>query len=98
MARDGHTMTFQNLDGGLDKEYERPGRAEDDDIYDWIRKLYRDSRGAELPGMVNPSVLECMFCQQTVAWEPVATKYIDKVARAVDNFNQTIFDKLMGDG
>jgi hypothetical protein len=98
MARDGHTKIFQNLDGGQDKEYERPGRAEDDDIYEWIRKLYRDSRGAELPGMVNPSVLECMFSQQTLAWEPIATTYIDEVARAVDVFNQTIFDKLIGDG
>lgn len=97
MARDGHTKIFQNLDGGRDVEYERPGRAEDDDICDWIRKLYRDSRGAELPGMVNPSVLEFMFRQQTVAWEPIAAKYIDKVARAVDFFNQTIFDKLIRD-
>ncbi|GIJ86342.1 hypothetical protein Asppvi_005229 [Aspergillus pseudoviridinutans] len=96
IARDGHTKIFQNLNGGRDEEYERTGCAEDD-IYDWIRKLYRDSRGAELPGMVNPSVLGCMFQQQTVAWEPIATKYIDKVARAVDVFNQTIFDKLIGD-
>ncbi|PKX97711.1 dynamin-like protein [Aspergillus novofumigatus IBT 16806] len=97
MARDGHTKIFQNLDGGQDKEYQRPWCPEDDDIYDWIRKLYRDSRGAELPGMVNPSVLEDMFRQQTVAWEPIATKYIDKVAKAVHVFNQTIFDKLIGD-
>ncbi|RLM00109.1 hypothetical protein CFD26_107993 [Aspergillus turcosus] len=96
MARDGHTKVFQNLDGEPDEEYERPGRAEDD-IYEWIRNVYRDSRGAELPGMVNPSVLESMFRQQTVAWKPIASKYIRKVARAVDDFNQTIFDKLIGD-
>ncbi|KAF4154389.1 hypothetical protein CNMCM6936_008752 [Aspergillus lentulus] len=97
MARDGHTKIFQNLDGGRDEEYERPGQAEDDDIYEWIRKLYRDSRGAELPGMVNRSVLESMFRQQTVAWKPIASQYIGKVARAVDDFNHAIFDKLIGD-
>ncbi|RHZ49646.1 dynamin-like protein [Aspergillus thermomutatus] len=96
MARDGHTWIFQNPDGQRDEEYERSERAEDN-IYEWIRKLYHDSRGAELPGMVNPSVLESMFRQQTVEWEPIATKYIDKVARAVDDFNQIIFDKLIGD-
>ncbi|KAF7122572.1 hypothetical protein CNMCM5793_000597 [Aspergillus hiratsukae] len=97
MARDGHTKVFQNLDGERDEEYERPGQAEDDDIYEWIRKVYRDSRGAELPGMVNPSVLESIFRQQTVAWHPIAAEYIRKVARAIDDFNQTISDKLMGD-
>jgi hypothetical protein len=105
MARDGHTKVFQNLDGERDEEYERPGRAEDDseddaeddDIYEWIRKVYRDSRGAELPGMVNPSVLESIFRQQTVVWHPITAEYIRKVARAIDDFNKTISDKLMGD-
>jgi len=48
-------------------------------IYENIRKLYRTSRGTELPGHVNPTVLETLFAHQTINWQSIAEKHISRV-------------------
>ena len=53
------------------------------DIYDWIRTQYRTSRGAELPGTVNPAILEGLFRQQAASWEHIAKEYLANVNKAV---------------
>jgi hypothetical protein len=50
-----------------------------EDIYDWICTKYRTSRGAELPGTVNPAVLESLFRQQAASWRPIARKYLENI-------------------
>ena len=60
MARSGHAKIFQHVNGTLDVEFFRSG-GDKENIMDWIRGTYRESRGAELPGTVNPRVLENMF-------------------------------------
>jgi hypothetical protein len=74
--------------------------SEEQDIDGWIRTIYRESRGAELPGTVNPAVLENMFRQQTVNWERIAFEHLAEVERTVRKFNeilmlQTIEDDYM---
>jgi hypothetical protein len=59
--------------------------------------LYQDSRGAELPGTVNPIVLENMFRQQSCPWENIAVSYLQKVRSAVDAFNKSLLAKLILD-
>jgi len=76
----GHTRPFRLVDGSVDKCYSR-GKDEEN-IYDWIRDLYRESRGAELPGTVNPAVLETMFRHQSLPWERLANAHMVRVERS----------------
>ncbi|CRL30230.1 unnamed protein product [Penicillium camemberti] len=64
MATNGHAKVFRTIRDENDPEFRRP--ADDlDNIYDWIRRYYLESRGSELPGTVNPIVLQNMFRQQS---------------------------------
>jgi hypothetical protein len=78
MARKGHAKIFQDVEGEIDQEFSRSG-DDGGDILQWIRELYRESRGAELPGTVNPRVIENMFRQQSNPWKQIAITYIAKV-------------------
>jgi hypothetical protein len=97
MARKGHSRVFLTVDGKVDQEYARAGSA-NESILDWIRELYRDSRGAELPGTVNPVVLENMFRQQSRLWENIAQIYLEKVRIAVHAFNTATLERIISDG
>jgi hypothetical protein len=96
MARLGHLEIFRTVAGGVDKEFNYP-ESDQENIYDWIRGLYLDSRGSELPGTVNPIVLENMFRQQSRPWERIAVAYLDKVLLAVDAFNKSELASLISD-
>ncbi|KAJ4361748.1 hypothetical protein N0V83_010688 [Neocucurbitaria cava] len=96
MARSGHAKMFQTVEGGIDKEFARSG-GDREDILDWIRGLYQESRGAELPGTVNPRVLENMFRQQSGPWKNIATVYIDRISTAVRKFNDAVFNGRISD-
>ncbi|KAJ5602283.1 hypothetical protein N7510_011817 [Penicillium lagena] len=75
MAIDGHAKVFRTIRGENDPEFLR--LADDsDDIYDWIRRYYLESRGSELPGTVNQIVLQNIFRQQFSPWEKIAIKYL----------------------
>ncbi|KAH9882663.1 hypothetical protein J1614_000899 [Plenodomus biglobosus] len=97
MARKGHAKVFLTVEGKADQEYARSSNASGD-ILDWIRELYRDSRGAELLGTVNPVVLENMFRQQSRLWENIASIYLEKVRNVVRAFNTTTLERLILDG
>jgi hypothetical protein len=96
MARSGHAKLFQTAEGDIDKEFAHSG-GDREDILDWIRDLYRESRGAELPGIVNPRVLENMFRQQSGLWQDIATTYIDEISTAVRKFNDAVFEGRISD-
>jgi hypothetical protein len=53
------------------------------DIYEWIRLNYRTSRGAELPGTVNPAVLESLFRQQAAPCKQIAREYLEAINKIV---------------
>ena len=66
MAQKGHFRTFRTVNNDIDWAY-MDGTSVDinvpktANIYDWIRKFYNESKGAELPGTVNPRLLESLF-------------------------------------
>lgn len=64
-------------------------------IYDWIRKTYRDSRGSELPGTINPAVMEMLFYQQSAGWEGIASTHLEGVLNAITSYNEAIFEYLI---
>lgn len=70
---------------------------EDLDIYDWIHDSYEMSRGTELPGTVNPAVLETLFRQQATQWKPIAQKYLTRIDKAVLRYLQKSSRDLITD-
>ncbi|KAK7189313.1 hypothetical protein DPSP01_012984 [Paraphaeosphaeria sporulosa] len=96
MARSGHAKIFHTVRGDIDKEFARSG-GDKGDISEWIRNLYRESRGAELPGTVNPRVLENMFRQQSEPWRNIATVYIGRISTAIQKFNEAVFVERISD-
>ncbi|KAL4994952.1 P-loop containing nucleoside triphosphate hydrolase protein [Aspergillus recurvatus] len=98
MSRNGHARPFRTVQGEVDQEFRRhSGSRDDENIYDWIRMLYRDSRGVELPGTVNPAVPENMFREQTAPWDELAQQYFDSICKALTAFNAKIFEAKIPD-
>ena len=73
------------------------GISEEQDIDEWIRKIYRESRGAELPSTFNPTVLQNMFRQQTVNWERIAFEHLAEVEHIVRKFNEILLSETIED-
>ena len=96
MTTNGHVKVFRTTQDADDPEFRRP--ADDwENIYDWIRRFYLESRGSELPGTVNPIVLENLFRQQSSPWKEIAVKYIEKVASAAHSYNENILADILPD-
>ncbi|OKO92891.1 Interferon-induced GTP-binding protein MxA [Penicillium subrubescens] len=96
MATNGHAKVFRTIRDESDPEFQRPA-ADSENIYDWIRRCYLESRGSELPGTVNPVVLENMFRQQSSPWEKIALRYLENVASSVHSFNKETLSSILPD-
>ena len=66
-------------------------------IYEWIRGIYLNNRGIELPGMVNPVILRISFQEQSEAWESIATAFFEDAVEILRNFNEAILKVLVPD-
>ncbi|KAH0544346.1 hypothetical protein FGG08_001487 [Glutinoglossum americanum] len=65
----------------VNRKYSQAASDDDtEDIYVWIKDIYKDSRGPELPGHVNSSVLQNLFHQQTMNWVPISMEHVDSVS------------------
>lgn len=95
MADEGHTRSFKNADDSADLDYRSPSRTMAGDIYSWIRQRYRESRGAELPGTVNPSVLESLFRQQAAKWQKISAEHLKMVDTIVSRFNEGAWQEFV---
>ncbi|KAL4962935.1 dynamin family protein [Aspergillus stella-maris] len=95
----GHEKVFHKPSGGEDSEYMKLGssRSGGEDIYAWIRRVYRASRGTELPGTVNPRILERLFRQQSSPWQELASTHVLKVRDAVRAFNNKLLHTIVRD-
>ena len=94
MTQRGHTRGFRLVDGEIDKEFAPFLRKDEENIYVWIRRVYRESRGSELPGTVNPTLLENMFRQQSKKWSEIATKHVADIETIVSRFNKAVFQDI----
>lgn len=93
LARKGYTKAFRKTDDNADQDFE--DKVEDEEsIYDWIRQIYLESRGAELPGTVNPKVLENLFRQQAKEWRPIAEAHLSKIDDIVSAFNEKVLRSI----
>ncbi|KAL4814658.1 P-loop containing nucleoside triphosphate hydrolase protein [Aspergillus spinulosporus] len=107
ITKHGHARVFCTPGDDEDPEFQCPHERSDnggleqpveESIYSWIRRLYRDSRGTELPGTVNPRVLQNIFRQQSAPWKDIALAHIDKVNEAVKAYNEQVFSNIILDG
>lgn len=64
MATESHTKVFCTIQNENDPEFSRSADNLEN-IYDWIQHYYLELCGSELPGTVNPVVLQNMFRQQS---------------------------------
>ncbi|KAL4809874.1 P-loop containing nucleoside triphosphate hydrolase protein [Aspergillus unguis] len=105
MSERGHARVFRTPGGDEDTEFKRSPslflfektQEPEENIYDWIRRVYRESRGTELPGTVNPRVLENLFRQQSSPWKDIARMHIEMVNTAVDAYNEGVLHKIIRD-
>ncbi|KAL4990003.1 P-loop containing nucleoside triphosphate hydrolase protein [Aspergillus falconensis] len=105
IAKHGHAKVFRTPGDDEDPEFRRLPKAlgfgsaqhAEENIYSWIRRLYRDSRGTELPGTVNPRVLQNLFRQQSAPWKGIALAHIDKVSEAAKAYNEEILSTIVHD-
>ncbi|KAF3935284.1 Dynamin [Dactylella cylindrospora] len=99
----GHTRYFKTLEnedehGPSDSIQRRTADAAvaaPKDIYAWIKVAYRDSRGPELAGLINPNVVVELFREQAENWGPVAKKHLDTVIKVVKKFNMELFNDVI---
>ncbi|EGE85984.2 hypothetical protein BDDG_08929 [Blastomyces dermatitidis ATCC 18188] len=92
----GESVLKLRMQNEIDNEYACKGNKEN--IYNWIRGLCCESRGAELPGTVNLSVLENMFHQQSMKWKHIVMSYLHSIAEIISAFNREIFERMISDG
>lgn len=91
MRIQGHEYAFEKI-GSDDDQWLHSGSA---NICDWIRTSYRQARGAELHGTINPTLLEALFRQQGSPWSSIARKHLEKVDTIVSEFNRRAWSDLV---
>ncbi|RPA93734.1 P-loop containing nucleoside triphosphate hydrolase protein [Choiromyces venosus 120613-1] len=99
LKEEGYLMPFRAVDDTLDDEYnhEQYSTSEAEPIYTWIRNWYRESRGASLPGTVNPEVVKSLFRQQCIAWSTISENHLSTAAAIVRNFTTALYEKTIED-
>ncbi|PWW75868.1 P-loop containing nucleoside triphosphate hydrolase protein [Tuber magnatum] len=98
LKREGYLMPFRTVDNSLDNDYNRStAGTETEPIYTWIRNWYRESRGAGLPGTVNPEVVKSLFRQQCIAWNTISESHLATTAQIVRDFSTALYEKRIED-
>jgi hypothetical protein len=93
LRKKGHSRAFRTSDDTANEgsEFEPD---DEESIYDWIRQLYRESRGSELPGTVNPVVVQNLFRQQAKQWRAISESHLAKIDTLISEFNQSVFETI----
>ncbi|KAF2844124.1 Dynamin family protein [Plenodomus tracheiphilus IPT5] len=63
----------------------------------WVKKIYLNSRGRELPGSYNHVVLSELFHEQCSRWGNVARDHLATVFSIVDKFVSAVVDHIIAD-
>ncbi|MCJ1393301.1 hypothetical protein MMC18_006173 [Xylographa bjoerkii] len=92
MHENGETLKFKNSTEELVR-----GQSLKRDIYQEIQELWRMSRGPELPGLVNPMVLQNLFIYQSSQWQDITEKHLRVVVSLISECNDVLFEKVCPD-
>ncbi|QKX63194.1 uncharacterized protein TRUGW13939_10363 [Talaromyces rugulosus] len=58
----------------------------DDEMMTWVRKIYHETRGRELPGNHNYSLLTELFHAQSERWGSISRRHVDTIVSLVSRF------------
>ena len=106
MELSGHTWNFSSTDQSLDEAEKAEkqqtsqkgifpkveSKADPGSIYLSIKNLWSSSRGRELPGLVNPAVLEILFREQTTRWQVIAEEHLINVISMIEKCHRALFE------
>ncbi|KAH9427484.1 hypothetical protein MCOR02_012115 [Pyricularia oryzae] len=74
-----------------------------EEMKNWVKKVYLRTRGRELPGNYNHVLLAELFLEQSSRWLPIATAHVESIIAIVTRWLQHAIrvvlpeDKLRGD-
>ncbi|KAF8456420.1 dynamin [Kalaharituber pfeilii] len=95
---EGHQRAFDDI---MDKNESDPSTEQlindSESIYYNIKQIHSESRGTELPGMVNPIVVQNLFNWQSKSWDELAKEYLEEVTTTVDLFVNTLLKHVCPD-
>jgi len=99
LSQEGYLMPFRAVDDTVDNDYSHGSvaNAQVEPIYTWIRNWYRESRGASLPGTINPEVVKSLFSQQCVAWSTISESHLATTANIVREFCTALYKQKVED-
>jgi len=69
-----------------------PKRLNRDEGLQWVLRVLQRSRGRELPGNVNPSLISQLFWEQSEPWEMLAKAHISAIASVCSRFVQDVLE------
>ncbi|KAL4780682.1 P-loop containing nucleoside triphosphate hydrolase protein [Aspergillus varians] len=58
----------------------------DEEMTSWVRRIYQDTRGRELPGSHNYSLLAELFHDQSERWASISRRHVNVVVSLVSRF------------
>ncbi|KAI9040408.1 putative dynamin GTPase [Aspergillus affinis] len=61
-----------------------------EDMSLWIKKIYHRTRGRELPGNYNHSLLAELFHEQSTRWADISRSHVEKVVDLVSRFVHSV--------
>ncbi|KAL1845372.1 hypothetical protein Plec18170_009811 [Paecilomyces lecythidis] len=78
--------------------------AEDDQVLvtgeemtSWVRQIYEQTRGQELPGNYNHALLSELFHEQSSRWGGIARQHVDVIAKLVSEFIDNVLTFVVKD-
>lgn len=81
---DGHFATLQE-----------PMEVTDEEFNEWVMKVYRNTRGLELSGNCNYTLLMELFQEQSSRWEEIARKHTMTLHQVVSDFVERALEEVV---
>ncbi|KAF7898456.1 hypothetical protein EAF00_004902 [Botryotinia globosa] len=78
--------TRGNMEAEEAVERGEPERLTKKEGLDWVRQALTRTRGKELPGNYNPSLISELYWEQSAKWEELATEHIERVSDVCTEF------------
>ncbi|KAJ5367956.1 Dynamin [Penicillium cataractarum] len=63
----------------------------------WVKKMYLETRGRELPGNYNHSLLKGLFHAQSYSWGKISQSHVDSVVLLVTQYLSSVFKSVLED-
>ncbi|KAF3030362.1 hypothetical protein E8E12_000190 [Didymella heteroderae] len=72
-------------------------RVTQEQMMEWVKKIYLNNRGRELPGTYNQEVLSELFHEQCSRWSDISSDHLRTVSSIVKNFICAVLDHVIVD-